>query len=816
MSRAKIKKSFKEMKQLLLILKVILANWRKTKGQLIFTILGIAIASTLWSSIDIINNQTIKAQKRSIELFQSSFKPIIIDRELPFVSQKDYVKLRLDGWLVNPVIKATLQNSNVTVLGIDFLADDRNKLTGQKNLGDRNFWEMLADGNDLIFGSSKTFEKTKGLLSDFSRIENEQLPANSLIADISSVQRLLDMEGKFTYLEYVNRSLGSPDKLTLKNLMLIDDNSAGEFEFISESFTFNIRAFAFLSFFVGMFIVYTSIGMAYDQRNLTIKILKVIGVERKLINLCLTIELLTIALFSGSLGAFGGFLLAQELLPDINNTVSTLYNSPVDGKIDLSISWFIYSILIAGLGTLIACSKAIFKLDNLKPIESTNGGKMYRQKKNPIFVLAILLLLIYVFYYFSVSSNIKTANFLFLGSIIMMGCISLPILIRLVLSFAASNIPRNYTLCFWLIRDTQKFGTLLIAGYIAFFLALSINIGVHGMVTSFKTTFVEWLDNRIFADYYINVTNRDKLNEIKSLVEKYDGEVYPIIRNEGRFGTNPIEIYGFKPSIAYQENWPLLMHTKNAWNDMRNGEIIFVSEQFSIREKIKLDDFLELEINDKKLTARVGGIYADYGNSRNQLMMQLDLYNTFFSSQIPNTIAVKFDATNRLNFFNELTSNVEMISEAIINPQQVRNISLEIFDNTFKISYQLALITLLVASFTLYTNLVSVNRLRKKDLLPIYLIGFSSNQVLRLELLKIFILTNMVSFFSIGMGVIIAFILSVVINPNFFGWSIPIQVFPDYWLQTWLIALAASVFSTLLSLRSSSVKPISNFDVRNF
>ena len=229
-----------------------------------------------------------------------------------------------------------------------------------------------------------------------------------------------------------------------------------------------------------------------------------------------------------------------------------------------------------------------------------------------------------------------------------------------------------------------------------------------------------------------------------------------------------------------------------------------------------MDDFLELEIDDKKLTTRVGGIYADYGNPRNQLMMQLDLYKTFFSSQIPNTIAVKFDAENRLSFFTELTSTVNIISEAVINPQQVRNISLEIFDNTFKISYQLALITLLIASFTLYTNLVSVNRLRKKDLLPIYLIGFSSNQVLRLELLKIFILTNIVSFCAIGMGVIIAFVLSEVINPNFFGWSIPIQFFPDYWLQTWLIAVAASVFSTLLSLRTSSVKPLSNFDVRNF
>ena len=384
------------------------------------------------------------------------------------------------------------------------------------------------------------------------------------------------------------------------------------------------------------------------------------------------------------------------------------------------------------------------------------------------------------------------------------------------MSIIAKHLPRNYTLTFWLLRDTQKFGTLLLAGYIAFFLALSINVGVHGMVTSFKSTFVEWLENRIFADYYINISNEMTLNKIEALVKKYDGETYPIIKNEGTHVNKPVEIYGFKPSMTYEENWPLLEYTKDAWQEIRNGKIIFISEQFSIREAIKLSDVLELEINGKKLDIKVGGIYADYGNSRNQLMMQLKLYKEFFSSQIPNTIAVKFDNRNSLSFFDDLTTNVEIVKEMIINPQEVRKISLEIFDNTFRISFQLALITLFVASFTLYTNLISVNSIRKKDLIPIYLLGFSTKQVLRLEILKIFILTNMVSLLSIGMGIIIAFILSEIINPNFFGWRIPIQVFPDYWLQIWITALTASLFSTILSLRRSNVKPPSNFDIRNF
>ncbi len=803
------------MNQFFLVLKVIVANWKKTKGQLIFTILGIAIASTLWSSVDIVNNQTIKAQKRSIDLLQTAFRPIVIGRELPYVSQNDYLQLRLNGWVVNPVIRAPLENSNITIVGIDLLGDWEKILPSEKNLGIGNFLEIQANSNGLLFGSHKTFEQIQSRLSNFTRIESDRVPANTLIGDITSVQSLLNMEGKFTYFEYVNRSLNSPDKLPLKNLMLIDDNSAGEFKFISESFTFNIRAFGFLSFFVGMFIVYNSIGMAYDQRNITVKILKTIGVERTLINLSLVTELFLIALFSGSLGAFGGFLLARELLPDINNTVSNVYNSPVNGKIDLSISWFLYSLLIAGIGTLLACSRALLRLDNLKPVESTNDKKLHSRKRHPIFVSAILSLFTFTFYYLSISSNIKIANFLFLGSVIIVGCALLPLLIKLFLSFAAKKLPKRFTLCFWLLRDTEKFGTLLFAGYIAFFLALSINVGVHGMVTSFKSTFVEWLENRIFADYYINIANETQLNQIHTLTRKYGGEVYPIIKNEGKYNDKAIQIYGFNPSLIYQENWPLLEKNKNAWQKIRNGEVIFISEQLSIREKIKLDDFLELDINDKKITFQVGGIYADYGNPRNQLMMQLKLYKTFFSYQIPNTLAVKLDEDNRLGFSNELLSKTEIIPETIINPQQVREISLKIFDNTFKISSQLALITLFVAAFTLYTNLMSINRLRKKDLLPVYLIGFSANQVVRLELLKIFILTNIVSFLSVGMGVIIAFILSEVINPNFFGWRIPMQVFPEYWLQIWLIATTASIFSTIISLRMSNVKMPSNFDIKN-
>ena len=163
---------------------------------------------------------------------------------------------------------------------------------------------------------------------------------------------------------------------------------------------------------------------------------------------------------------------------------------------------------------------AILKLDNLRPVEFINDGKINARKKYPIFISTLLIIFTCASYYFSISSNIKIANFLFLGSTIVIGCAVLPQFIKLSLLFAIKNLPKRFALCFWILRDTEKFGTLLFTGYIAFFLALSINVGVHGMVTSFKSTFVDWLENRIFADYYINITNELQLNKIKSVLKK--------------------------------------------------------------------------------------------------------------------------------------------------------------------------------------------------------------------------------------------------------------------------------------------------------
>ena len=185
-----------------------------------------------------------------------------------------------------PCDTRTFKNTNIIIVGVDLLADGKKILPSGKNLADNNFLEMHANGEALLFGSGKTFEKIKNRLANFTKIELTHLPQDTLIGDITSVQSLLNMEGRFTYFEYVNKSLNSLDKLPLKNLMLIDDNSAGEFSLSPKALHLILEHS--ISPFLSECLLYIPASVWHMTRRPYRKILKTIGIERTLINLSLS------------------------------------------------------------------------------------------------------------------------------------------------------------------------------------------------------------------------------------------------------------------------------------------------------------------------------------------------------------------------------------------------------------------------------------------------------------------------------------------------------------------------------------------------
>ena len=448
------------MKHFFPIFYVLISNWRKAKSQLFFTFMGITIACSLWSSVDAINNQTIRAQEEALSLFTSARNPIIVEKNSSLIDESIYVKLRLDGWKVSPVIQKKLPNIDLEITGLDFLSRHKELFKNRGIEIDSNYFSGITDNKPIFFASEKTKKKIQELGLSVNIIPNEKIPFGKALGDISSAQQLLKLNGKFSYLVLTGSVPSNNPRLPSTNLIVIDDTSAKEFQSISDSFNFNLRAFGFLSFCVGMFIVFTSIKMAFSQRIDCIRSLKLIGINNSSLSICLIVELLIISLIAGSFGTLTGLFFAQNLLPGVNKTLDTLYESPTIENLNFSIDWFLLSISIAVLGTLVASFLSLSDLAKVSPLDT---GKLARKRKSKItlnIVTGFLILVTGFAYFLTISTNNLTLSFITLGFIIVTGCALLPYFLLIIFALVQKLISVKNPLYNWILNFYRIFGVL--------------------------------------------------------------------------------------------------------------------------------------------------------------------------------------------------------------------------------------------------------------------------------------------------------------------------------------------------------------------
>ena len=109
-------------------------------------------------------------------------------------------------------------------------------------------------------------------------------------------------------------------------------DAESDLERLTDSFHLNLTAFGLLSFMVGLFIVNSAIGLAFEQRLPILRTLRACGVSAKLLNTVLVIELVSLAVIGGLVGMVCGYFIAAALLPDVAASLRGLYGAPIPGR----------------------------------------------------------------------------------------------------------------------------------------------------------------------------------------------------------------------------------------------------------------------------------------------------------------------------------------------------------------------------------------------------------------------------------------------------------------------------------------------------
>jgi putative ABC transport system permease protein len=384
-----------------------------------------------------------------------------------------------------------------------------------------------------------------------------------------------------------------------------------------------------------------------------------------------------------------------------------------------------------------------------------------------------------------------------LGALLLGAALALPAILGVVLALGERSTRRPLSTWFWADSRLQLSGLSL--ALMALLLALAVNVGVSTMVESFSKTFTGWLNGRLAADVYLNAANDVQANDIRAwLGRRPDVEaVLPGSRADLQLGGWPTEILGFADHATYRDHWPLLDAVAAPWDRLGRGDAALISEQLARRLKLGLGDRVEVPTPSGPWRLDVVAIYADYGNPKGQIGVNIDALVQHFPA-IPQTrMGLRVAPAAVPGLVAAIGAEFGLDGRNLADQTTLKRESTRIFNRTFAVTAALNSFTLGVAGVALLTSLLTLGNSRLPQLAPLWAIGITRRRLAGIELLKTMSMAFITAALALPLGLLVAWCLIAVVNVKAFGWRLPFHVFPMQLLQLLAVAMLASLLAAL-------------------
>jgi putative ABC transport system permease protein len=799
------------MTRVLWILAVLLSHWRRHPMQLATLLIGLISATALWSGVQALNQQARSSYDRAAAAFGGVRTAVLAGRNGATFSQQLFVDLRRAGWPVSPVLEGRIQigGRSLRLLGIEpvTLPAEVGNAPAIGRAGLQSFvtppGEMLVSPETLSslgIPEGASPQAGNGTLLPPLRVQAQLVP-DVLVVDIGIAQRLLKMPDQVSRLLIgKSKSRRAPlESVTGDKLRLIEPDEESDLERLTDSFHLNLTAFGLLSFFVGLFIVNSAIGLAFEQRLPMLRTLRACGVSARLLNTVLLLELISLALVAGVAGLVCGYLIAAALLPDVAASLRGLYGAQIPGQLTLRPEWWVAGLAISVLGALAAAAASLLKAIRL-PVLAAAEPQAWQQAQHRwlIFQSAVALVVFAAAGGLLRYGDSLLSGFAVLAGLLLGAALGLPAILELVLSLGQRRA--HHALAAWFWADSRQQLSGLSLALMALLLALAVNVGVGTMVETFSRTFIGWLDGRLAADVYINAADDGQAIAIRAwLHERPEVEaILPGGRADTQIDGMPIEILGLADHTTYRDHWPLLQSAENAWIRLRAGNTGFISEQLARRMKLGIGDSVEVPAPGGNWTLEVVGIYADYGNPKGQIAVNFAALTRRFPGIPLTRLGLRVAPSAVPALITALQEKFALDGRNLVDQATLKAESTRIFNRTFAVTAALNAFTLGVAGVALLTSLLTLSNSRLPQLAPLWAIGITRRRLAAIELLKTLSVALITTLLALPLGLLVAWCLIAVVNVKAFGWRLPFHVFPLQLLELLGVAMAASLVAALL------------------
>lgn len=794
------------------ILVGLLSHWKRHRMQLATLLVGLISATALWSGVQALNQQARNSYDRAAATFGGGNTAMLVGRDGPAFPQQFFVDLRRADWPVSPVVegRVLIGSRSFRLLGIEPVslppgagpAPD----VGQADL--QTF--LMPPGQTLV--APETLADLKLSEGASPQIGGATLPPLAvqdnlapgvLAVDIGVAQRILKMPDRVSRL-LVGAMRGKHlplEQVVGNKLVLVEAGAPSDLERLTSSFHLNLTAFGLLSFVVGLFIVHSAIGLAFEQRLPMLRTMRACGVSARALTVVLVAELVSLALLSGVIGLICGYIVAAFLLPDVAVSLRGLYGAQIPGHLSLRPSWWLSGLGMSVIGAMLAAMAGLYRVYRLPVLaaaqpyawQQAQHRWLMRQGALALAVAAVAAASLYF-------GDSLTSGFLVLAGLLLAAALALPVVLGAVLRLGQRGTVRPLAKWFWADSRQQLPGLSL--ALMALLLALAVNVGVGTMVQSFSRTFTSWLNDRLAAEVYLNATSDTQGAEIVAwLRQRPEVEaILPAWRTDVTLDTLPVEVLGFADHATYRERWPLLESMPDVWDKVRAGEGALVSEQLARRLKVGLGDRMTLPAVTGPWPVVVAGIYPDYGNPKGQIGIDIDALAAHWPEIARTRFGLRVTPAKVPDLVAALREKFGLDTSRLLDQATLKAESTRIFNRTFSVTTALNAFTLGVAGVALLTSLLTLSNSRLPQLAPLWALGLTRRRLAGIELLKTMSVAFVTALLALPLGLLVAWCLVAVVNVKAFGWRLPFHVFPAQLAQLLVVAMLAALLATCLPI----------------
>ncbi|MBF0370276.1 MAG: FtsX-like permease family protein [Magnetococcales bacterium] len=832
----------------------------------LLAIIGIALGVAVVTAVDLANEGAVRAMRVATEAISGRATHRILGASSG-IPEAFYTQVRLNLGIRHaaPIIEGLVTTPNhpggaLSLLGVDLLAEPpfRGYLNhvvtpGDDSEGASNSPPLLtplltqpatallhidtarrmglSSGDDfaILAGGEIQSLTLIALFDPPDPLAREGL-RETLIVDIATAQEVLKQPGVVSRIDLIlpDDALGLAQRQKLEAALPggVRLHGAGEraqaMENLTRAFRLNLTALSLLALLVGMFIIYNTVTFSVVQRRHLLGLLRALGVTRRELFLRLMADGLLMGVPGTLLGLGLGVLLGEGLVGLVARTVNDLYFhlQVTDFHADRVV---LLKGAVLGVGaTLVAAIppawEAVSSPTAVVLSRADLEGRAHQALSRGGWIGIGLLLMAGMMVL--IPSRHLAWGFVALFGLMIGYALLIPPSALWLLGRVQGGMRRLFGPLGGVApggvgRNLSRTGVALAALSVAVATALGMEI----LISSFRTTVVDWLHTYLRADIYVTAihpgpaTQRPLLDPL--LIDKISAT--PGLASVGLSRKVTLPTPG-EPTDLWILDLPKERFSgfdfiddsaPRLWPRFQRGDGVILTESMAFRRGLEVGDSLTLPTVQGVIDFAIIGIHYDYGSDTGVVTMSMTTFRKhwqdFGVSGLGLGVAHGVDVVEVIEAIRLAAGEVPL---NIRSTRQIREASMVVFDRTFAITRVLRTLAVLVAFFGMLTALTAIQLERTREFAVFRALGLTPKELWRIIAYETGLMGLAAGLLAIPLGVIQGALLIHVINHRSFGWSLEMHVEPMIFFQALLIALPTALLAGVFpAWRISRIPP---------